>query len=203
MRIHTDADVEEASEESFPASDAPAWIEGSATPEATPPHRTNIARVVREGVIAGLLGYAAVVVVVAAMDLVRGRSPFHTAAVLGSWLFYGLEAASRSSIEPGPVLAYNGVHLLVSLAVGTVAALLVLESGLFRGFWYFALMILIAAVMYPLVVLGGIAVEWGQMLDWTTVLVGTAAWLAAMTTYFWRCHGDVVRKIRSDMEADS
>jgi len=42
------------------------------------------------GLVSGLIGYGTVVLVVSLMNILGGRSPFHTAAVLGSTLFSGL-----------------------------------------------------------------------------------------------------------------
>lgn len=54
---------------------------------------------------AGLLGYATVVVLFAAINVVAGRSPFYTPAMFGSVLFYGLEDPSAVEIAPGPTAA--------------------------------------------------------------------------------------------------
>lgn len=71
-----------------------------------------------------------------ALDLVQARSPFYTAALPGSVLFYGLEDPADLVVWAGPVPAYNGIHMLTFLAVGPVAAWL--ASGAERGpqFWY-------------------------------------------------------------------
>ena len=75
-----------------------------------------------QGLIGGLIGYAAVAVFFVLVNLIGGRSPFHTAAALGSTLFYGLQDAANLVIEPGPVIAYNGLHLILSILAATVAA---------------------------------------------------------------------------------
>lgn len=136
-----------------------------------------------------------------AMDLAQGRTPFHTAGLIGSWLFFGGAAPPPPQAWAGPVLAYNGVHLLASLAVGILGAVLVLGSDLHRGFWYFALLVLVAAGMYAFTLLGGIRVEVAGALDWPTVVLGTGAWLGVMTVWFWRAHRWTRQRIRADLDA--
>ena len=77
------------------------------------------------GLFSGLIGYGTVVVVVSLLNVVRGESPFHTAAMLGSALFYGLDDPSALTIEAGPVLAFNMVHVLSFLAMGMFASWLI------------------------------------------------------------------------------
>lgn len=159
--------------------------------------RPGWAGVLREGLVAGLLGYLAVVVVVALLDLVRGRAAFDTARVLGTALFGDPEGTGW-----GPVFAWNGVHLLASLAVATLGAGLVLASEHYRGFWYFALMALITVAVGAIGALGAFGVEITRLVDWTTVVVGTAAWLGAMTLTFALAHRRIFSRISADLDAD-
>ncbi len=85
-------------------------------------------RVVVEGVIAGLLGYLTVAVVIALADLALGRALFATPAAIGGALFYGARDLTGVVVSPGPVAAANGLHVLISLALGMLAALLVAEG---------------------------------------------------------------------------
>ncbi|HEY3215954.1 MAG TPA: hypothetical protein VGK93_05635 [Candidatus Eisenbacteria bacterium] len=93
-------------------------------------------QVFAQGLAAGLLGYATVAVFFAIVNWFTGRSAFHTAALLGSALFYGLRDPAQLLIGPGPVLAYNGVHLIVFLFLGTVAAWLADLAERGPELWY-------------------------------------------------------------------
>jgi hypothetical protein len=68
------------------------------------------ARIAREGVIAGLIGYGAIAVMLAVLSVVRGNSPLHLATLIGSTLFPGLGDAAFA--------AYSLLHLGVFLAAG-------------------------------------------------------------------------------------
>ena len=163
--------------------------------------RHRIASVLREGLVGGLVAYLAVVVTFAVLNLIQGRSPFHTAAAMGAVLFHGGDAASAFALDPAPILAYNGIHLLGSLLVAGVAAFLVYESELHKSFWYFGLMILVAAVFYSIVLFGVVGAEIGGVLEWSTVVLGTLVWAGAMTTYFLRVHRGLLGEIQGGLEA--
>jgi len=84
--------------------------------------RNETKRVLTGGLFAGLIGYATVVVLFAVINLAAGRSPFHTPAMFGAALFYGLEDPTGVEIAAGPVLAYNMVHVLGFLLLGLVGS---------------------------------------------------------------------------------
>jgi hypothetical protein len=74
------------------------------------------------GMIAGLIGYATVVVFFLVADPIAGRPVFYTPALLGGALFFGLSDPAGLELGPGAVLAYNGAHFLVFVFLGFVAA---------------------------------------------------------------------------------
>lgn len=91
-----------------------------------------------QGIIAGLIGYATVALLVGIIDVALGRSFFFTAALLGERLFYGLSDPARVVVWPGAVFAYNGLHLLAFLVIGTAAAWLAFMSERGPELWYLA-----------------------------------------------------------------
>lgn len=163
----------------------------------------NLGRILKEGVIGGLVAYAAVVVVFALLNVLEGRSVFYTAAAMASLILHGADAASQLAVEAGPVLVYNGVHLVGNIAVGFLAATLIFETERHRSFWYFTFTVWIAAIMYSITTFGVFGVEIGEVIDWTTVVVGTAVWIAAMTAYFWRVHKGIMGRIRESVETET
>lgn len=96
-------------------------------------------RILTEGLYAGVLGYGVVAVVIAALDVASGRSPFHTVALPGSVLFFGLRDASELVIRPGPVLAFNGVHMLLFPLFGAFMAWLASLAEKGEQMWYLSL----------------------------------------------------------------
>lgn len=82
------------------------------------------ARDLRDGVVVGLIAYAAVAAFYSLFDLLAARSAFHTVNVLGRVMFRGVrDAAALQSPSPidGPaIFAYDGVHLVLSLLIGVI-----------------------------------------------------------------------------------
>lgn len=150
--------------------------------------RSTWRRIVSQGMVAGFLGFVTVGVVFAVANVTAGRSPFYTAALLGASLLHGATDAAQVAVTPANVLAYNGLHLIVFLAFGMVAAALAALADQGRQLWYVALFFflffsfhlegavqLFAAPMRP--VLSDFAI-WGA---------GIAA-SAAMVVYLVRVH---------------
>lgn len=94
---------------------------------------------VSQGILAGCIGYASLAGLISAVDLANGRSPFHTAAVLGASLFYGITDPAQVQVIPAYVLAYNGAHLLVFIVLGIIGAALATVADRGAHLWYLAL----------------------------------------------------------------
>lgn len=109
---------------------------------------TNRSECIWQGLIAGLIGYAAVALLVGTMDALQGRSFFFTASLLGEWLFYGLTDPSKVVVWPGAVFAYNGVHLLTFLAFGVLAGWMAAVSERGPLFWYAAIVLFLIAFLH-------------------------------------------------------
>jgi hypothetical protein len=95
-------------------------------------------RLILDGMAAGLIGYATIVAFFLVADPIADRPVFHTPALLGSALFFGLRDPASLEIGPGPILAYNGIHLLVFLLLGFVAAWFTRLSERVPGGWVLA-----------------------------------------------------------------
>src|SRR3972149_6560172 len=82
-------------------------------PAMTPTQRS----VLREGIVAGLLGAAVVAVWFLFFDLARGR-PLLTPGLLGAAVFQGVTDPIGLEIAPGNVLGYTLLHGLALVALG-------------------------------------------------------------------------------------
>jgi hypothetical protein len=156
-----------------------------------------------QGLVAGLAAYAAVALFFAVVNLIGGRSPFHTAAALGSALFYGVRDPAGVILAPGPVLAYNGVHLIASLLVGMAVAWLFYEIERYHFLWYFAFFVLLIVFMYSLVFMGMIAAEMARALPWGLVVAGTVVWAAALGGCVWLQHRTLMAELKREQEAEA
>lgn len=148
------------------------------------------------GLVAGLIGYATVIVVVSALNVLAGRSIFHTAALFGSSMFYGLEDPAALQIEPGPVLAYNMVHVLTFLAIGLFVSWLVSLAERYPAAQYFVLVTLVFVAFH---IFGGLLLFAGPLLGggaWVIVGVAGVAAALAMGWYLLRIHPLLRRELK-------
>ncbi len=141
-----------------------------------------------EGLVTGLIGYGTVVALFAVINLLSGRALFHTAALLGSALFFGLEDAADLVMAPAPIIAYNGVHILVSLLIGLGAGWLVFQAEKHRPLWYVAFFIFLAGFIYTVVIMGVFAAEVAHLLSWTLILLANVAAGVTAGGYLWWQH---------------
>ncbi len=83
--------------------------------------------VLREGVIAGVIGAATVALWFLIYDAWRG-TPLLTPALLGTVIFYGVSTPLSIEIAAGPVIGYSIVHVLAFIGFGIVAACMMAAS---------------------------------------------------------------------------
>jgi hypothetical protein len=184
--------VEEAPLASYPESDATAGTnagprEGPATPLS---ERDTMTRILRDGLLTGLLGYATLVLFFAVASMAAGHSPFHVAALLASALFR-LPMGPGAAIDPGPVIAYNGLHLIVLILAGMLLAGLARVAARALQGWYVALM----AVVFALAHIVALPIWFGDRLSaelpiWL-VVTGTALATVVMCAYLWIANPDI------------
>ena len=110
--------------------------------------KPSTTEILSEGLIAGTIGYVCTTIFFMLASALAGQSPFHLAALLGGALFYGLHDASQVVVWPGVVLAYNGVHLLVFLVLGMIAAWFAALAERGPEFWYIAITLYILVLFH-------------------------------------------------------
>jgi hypothetical protein len=165
--------------------------------------RPERAEVLVHGLVAGFIGYAAVVIFFALVNVIGGHSPFHTAARLGTALFYEPADPLAARPEPGPVLAYNGVHLVASLLAGTGSAFLLVETERYHFLWYFVFFLFLAGFVYVLLFVGILGAEITRVIPWWFALMGTLVWVAAMGGYLWTQHRSLLARLSEEQGAES
>jgi hypothetical protein len=150
--------------------------------------------VVREGIVAGLIGAAVVAVWFFVFDLLRGR-PFLTPTLLGSLVFFGIKTPTGLEPALGPILGYTLLHGLAFIAFGVVAATMMAmserEPSLFIGF--VILFACFEVFFFGVLSVLGRAVE--AALVWWAVLAGNLLASIAMLWYFFRAHRALPRTL--------
>lgn len=151
-------------------------------------------RVMREGLVAGILGASSVALWFLAVDVVAGE-PLRTPRLLGAAAYSVLGGHAGGAIV-WPVVGYTLIHYATFIAIGTLASWLTtaadrapaLWAGLFLLFAVFELGFYGACtVMSMLNVVGELA--------WNHIAVANAIAAGAMGTYMWRRHPEVARHL--------
>jgi len=153
-------------------------------------------RVVREGVVAGLLGAAVVALWFLIFDALAGRV-FYTPAALGSALLFGARSAAEVQIATTPVLIYTLIHVAAFIILGLVTATLVFaaeeQPPIILG------MVLVFAAAEA-VFIGVLAVFASWILDtlgWLNIAVANLLAAVAIGAYLWGEHPTLRREVRS------
>jgi hypothetical protein len=135
-----------------------------------------------QGVAAGLLGYATIIVYYVALNLLRGRSPFDTVARLG-WSIFG---ANDVLPRAGAVIAYNGLHLVFFLLLGVIVARLIEEVELHPDTWYVVFFALLAMFLFTTVFLASLTADAG--ITTATLIAGNVLAAGVMAFYLGDAH---------------
>ena len=146
-----------------------------------------IARIMREGFVAGLIGAGAVAVWFLLVDVIAGQ-PFYTPAMLGSAVFWGLRDPALVEVTFPAVIGYTLLHVVLFTLAGTVAAALAamvdkFPTTLFFVIVFFAIFevgfyIVVAVAAQPL--LGALA--------WSNVAIANLIAALGMGYYLWTVH---------------
>lgn len=161
--------------------------------------------VMREGLIAGLIGALAVAAWFFILDLFAGQL-LHTPAVLGSALFHGASTREAVEISALTVGGYTVVHFAAFAVLGIIVAALVTRAEesppLILG-------LVLLFVTFETLLLGIVAILAAWLLDvlaWWSIGVGNLIAAAAMAVYLWRVHPrlrqEVARADDESLEAD-
>lgn len=140
-----------------------------------------------QGLTAGLIGYGTVVVLYGVVNMAAGQAPWETAARLGAELL-GPSRIGQPGAEFGPVVAFNGVHLLVSLAAGMAASWLFFETELHPRQYYAVLAALSVGLVGVTVVLGVLGASVAGAVSWGSVTLAVLAAAGTMGGYLWWAH---------------
>jgi putative oxidoreductase len=155
---------------------------------------------VREGVIAGVIGATVVALWFLLVDIVTGQ-PLFTPATLGRALLTVLGPAQGGETVLGAVVVYTLVHYAAFLAAGMIAVAVVhaaeTEPSVLAGF-------LILFVVFELAFHGFVALLQQTTslgaLAWYQVLAGNLLAATAMGTYLWRTHPALREELRHAMD---
>jgi len=144
-------------------------------------------KVVREGIVCGLIGAGIVAVWFLVFDVLRGR-PFFTPAALGSALFLGSNTVDTVSIEAATVIGYSLVHLVAFAVTGFFAAVIVTAADDTPPLIIGAVMFFAVFEAFFMGLLAMIAEFLLGSMAWWTIAVGNVMASIGMGMYLWERH---------------
>ena len=156
-------------------------------------------QVILDGFVAGLLGYAAVVLLFAFLNVASLQGVFHTPELLGRALLGGVtDGGSGPGSALAPVLAFNGLHLLISLALGLGVSALAERAEDDHALGFGLVFGIIAVGGFVPIFVGAITVELFGAITWRDVLAGSFAGALGTLGYVAWVHRDLVRALFSE-----
>lgn len=144
-------------------------------------------RIVREGLVAGLVGAGTVAVWFLAVDSAQGR-PLFTPAALGSAIFLGASDLAMVEVNPWTVAGYTVLHLVAFALVGLVAAAITVEAERTPALILGAVLLFVAFEAFFLGLLAVVAEFLLGPLAWWTIAVGNLLAVLAIGYYLWKKH---------------
>lgn len=160
---------------------------------------------IREGLIVGAVGYVVVAAFFTVFDLLAGRGVAFTLNLLGKMVFRGIRDPAILQLPIAPdmaaMAAYNFLHLVLSLVVGTLVAWLATQVDERPALRFPVLGVLVAGYVATIALVTIFVGEASQLLPWWTIV--TVNTLAALSggAYLLRAHPTLPGSLRHGVTA--
>ena len=141
--------------------------------------------VMRQGIVAGLIGAGAVAIWFLLVDIVEGRA-FSTPALLGSVAFWGVRDAAAVVISFQTVAAYTVIHCLAFLMVGVIVSRLLSDAEKEPSVLVVLLQLFIGFEFGFHAISALFLTSLSAQLAWFNVAIANLIAAGAMGYYFWR-----------------
>jgi hypothetical protein len=147
-------------------------------------------RIVREGLVAGVLGASAVALWFFLFDMLRGEA-FFTPGALGSALFLRVANVTAVEVSLQTVGGYTLVHFAAFILVGIGAAAIAVQAEKFPPLILAGLLIFATFEAFFLGLLAVAAAWLLGALGWVSIGLGNLLATAIMAFYLLRCHPEL------------
>jgi hypothetical protein len=140
----------------------------------------------RQGIVVGLIAYPSVAVFYSAFDLLAARGTLYTVDLLGKAVFRGLRDPVVLQYPMRPdltaILWYNGLHLVVSLAIGLIVVRLVEQAERHPSQARLVLVTIVSGFLLTILGVGLLTSRMRPVLPWWSIVVanGLATLLAGL-----------------------
>lgn len=144
-------------------------------------------RTLRDGVVIGLIAYAAVAAFYAMFDVLAARGTLYTVDLLGKAVFRGLRDPAALQLPMVPdftaIFLYNGLHLVASLAIGWIVAWLIAQAESRPRLAYLFLAVIVGGYVVTILLVGGLTGPIRSLLPWWSIVVANSAAVALAGSY--------------------
>jgi hypothetical protein len=132
-------------------------------------------RTIRDGIVVGLIGYAAVALFYSVFDQLAARAPFYTVDLLGRAVFRGLRDPGVLFFpldrDWGAIFLYNALHLVIALAIGLIVTSLVASAEQHPSRRSLVWFVIIAGFVVTITVIGLLTTPMRPVLPWWSIVV--------------------------------
>lgn len=154
-------------------------------------------RLVREGVIAGLIGAVSVALWFLVFDLIRGQLLF-TPGALGSALFLGVRDLADVQVNLLTVFGYTAFHILAFVLAGTIAAAIAVEAERAPALVLLGILLFVTFEAFFIGLLA-VAAQWLLgTLGWGAIGAGNLIATVAMAVYLLKVHPELRAALLSE-----
>ena len=128
--------------------------------------------------VVGLIAYASVAVFYSAFDLLASRGTLYTVDLLGKAVFRGLRDPGvlglPMRLDPTAIFLYNGLHLLVSLAIGLIVTGLIEQAERRPSRVPLVMFTIVAGFVVTILGVGTLTSPMRPVLPWWSIVVTNA-----------------------------
>jgi hypothetical protein len=149
-------------------------------------------RVARDGVVIGLIAYAAVALFYFVFDQLAARGPLYTVNLLGRALFRGLRDPAvlllPVQLDLAAIALYNALHLVLSLAIGLTVVALAARAERVAAQAPTMLFVIAAGFFVTIVGVGYLTEAVRPVLPWWSIVTANTLSVLLAGTYMLRRH---------------
>jgi hypothetical protein len=160
---------------------------------------TPMRRIMREGLVVGLIAYVAVAAFYAAFDILAARGSLYTLNLLGEAVFRGLRDPAVLMLpvtrDPGAMAMYNALHLVLSVAIGFTATGIVSYAERHPARARLSGLVLLAGFVVTLLVVGFLSIPIRPVLPWWSIVVANSLSVLLAGLYVLRKHPGIWRRL--------
>ena len=155
-------------------------------------------RMVREGLVVGLIGYAAVAIFYAVFDFLAARGGLYTVNLLGRAVFRGLRDPAVLQLplpaDPGAIGLFSGLHLVISLGIGLVVTWLVWQAEGPPAQARLAWLTIVAGFFVTIFGIGMLSGPIQDLLPWWSVVLANVLAVLVAGSYLLRRHPGLLHR---------